>query len=186
MNIFTICDIDDILLTHLNVINDYSSLILVNKYYHNKIINNKLYQLWIYLYDYDKKNKIKFIEKHESLFINACKINKLPKYLFLTFPDINIHAWDEAAFKRSCKFGHLEVAKWLIELGELSHDPVNIHADYEYAFRQSCHNDHLEVAKWLVELGELSRDPINIHVEDEYSFRGSCQNGARLYHALCA
>ena len=40
MSIFIICDIDDILLTHLNVINDYINLITVNKYYYEKIINN--------------------------------------------------------------------------------------------------------------------------------------------------
>ena len=55
MSIFINYDIDDILLSHLNVINDYPLLILVNKYYHNKIINNKLYQSWIFLYDYNKK-----------------------------------------------------------------------------------------------------------------------------------
>ena len=72
--------------------------------------------------------------------MNACKINKLPQYLFSTFSDINIHLYNEAAFKWSCHYGHLEVTKWLINLGKLSNNPINIHEGDECSFRLSCKN----------------------------------------------
>ena len=61
---------------------------------------------------------------------------------------------DEYAFLWSCENGHLEVAKWLVDLGmQKNFTPIDIHADDECAFRYSCKNGHLEVAKWLVDLG---------------------------------
>ena len=57
------------------------------------------------------------------------------------------------AFRYSCDYGNIEIAKWLYSLGN-----VNIHANNDYAFRYSCDNGHIEIAKWLYSLGG-----INIH-----------------------
>ena len=84
-------------------------------------------------------------------------------------PDINISAKDEDAFKSSCSYGHLEMAKWLLSIKP----DINIFAQYEYAFRSSCNNGHLEVAKWLLQ-ETMKRnkvfktnipDELNIHTE---------------------
>lgn len=71
------------------------------------------------------------------------------------FTPIDIHAYSEYAFQLSCGEGHLEIAKWLIDVVDKGIQknfmPINIHADDEYAFRVSCGNGHLEIAKWLDE-----------------------------------
>jgi hypothetical protein len=61
------------------------------------------------------------------------------KYLISLEPDhghIDIHAWDEYAFRHTCENGHLDVVKYLISL-EPDHNRIDIHAYDEYAFEQS-------------------------------------------------
>jgi hypothetical protein len=55
----------------------------------------------------------------------------------------DIHVSNEWAFRWSCYFRHLEIAKWLYGLG------ANIHSDNEYAFRTSCERGNLEIVNWL-------------------------------------
>jgi len=68
----------------------------------------------------------------------------------------------------SCGYGHLECAKYLININK----NIDIHAYREYAFRWSCENGHFEVAKWLYSFGD-----VDIHILDEWAFRWSCVNG---------
>ena len=124
-----------------------------------------------------------------DLFLELCidgNINELKKY-YIAHPDTDIHVDDELAFIMSCKTGHLEVAKWLIELSHTENTyvkiiPINIHADNEGAFKWSCSNGHLDVAKWLIKLSQTEKEYakmglINIHATNEYAFRWSCANG---------
>ena len=68
------------------------------------------------------------------------------------FAPINIHALNEYAFQLSCKNGHLEIAKWLVDLGKQKNfTPINIHAENEYAYKWSYKNDHPEIVKLLVD-----------------------------------
>ena len=73
---------------------------------------------------------------------------EIAKWLINTFPNIDIHAEDEYAFRYSCYNGNLLIAKWLIEI----FPNIDIHAYNEFAFRYSCIYNHLEVAKWLINL----------------------------------
>src|SRR6056297_1461905 len=134
------------------------------------------------------------IQEH---FINACKKGHFntAKQLYIDHSNvIDIHYNDEEAFRLSCLYGHIEIAKWLIQLGHEEGRPIDIHARYESAFCFSCGNGNLEVAKWLIQLtfpkviqrgstgappqyGKDEGYPIDIHAQDEYAFRLSCGNG---------
>ena len=97
-------------------------------------------------------------------FLSACERGDLETAKTLV-SHVNIHAYDESAFRWTCRNGQLEVAKWLLTQG------IDIHADNEVAFRYACYNGHLEVAKWLLTQG------VHIHADDEGAFRYACYNG---------
>lgn len=106
------------------------------------------------------------------------KLSELQKYYYDN-PDISIHTKNELAFRLSCRYGQIDMAKWLIRI---SHDKkiglINIHAKNDDAFFWSGVRGHLEVVKWLI---ELSRDDkfglINIHEYDDDVFVHNCING---------
>jgi len=60
---------------------------------------------------------------------------------------VDIHAYNDDAFRHSCIYGHLAVAQWLYGLGG-----VDIHAKDDYAFRESCSYGHLAVDQWLCQI----------------------------------
>ena len=75
----------------------------------------------------------------------------------------------DEAFIFSCRYGHLELAKWFLTIKPT----IDISARNEYVFIRTCRNGHLDVAKWLLAI----KPTINISAEDEYAFRTSCANG---------
>jgi hypothetical protein len=75
---------------------------------------------------------------------------------------INIHANNEEAFRKSCKYERLEIAKWLYKISKENGEIINIHANNEEAFRKSCKYGRLEIAKWLCSLC----DEYYIEIED--------------------
>jgi ankyrin repeat protein len=90
------------------------------------------------------------------------------------FGIIDIHEEGEYAFEMSCSYGHLDVAKWLIELGKNpKYGIIDIHSDDDYAFRVSCMNKQYNVVDWLIELGNsepytpISQTLINTHCVDK-------------------
>jgi hypothetical protein len=76
-----------------------------------------------------------------DIFIYYCRNGDLinAKKYFEENPNINIHAWNDEAFRMSCCFGQLEVAKWLWKINQ----NINIHAEDEEVFRLSCEKGHL-------------------------------------------
>ena len=63
---------------------------------------------------------------------------------------INIHANNEEGFIWCCKYGHLEMAKWLYNLGfQKNEKRINIHACEEYAFYSAFNNSHKHIIEWL-------------------------------------
>jgi ankyrin repeat protein len=116
------------------------------------------------------------------------------------YPDINISYSNEDAFRNACYYGHLEVAKWLLQVKP----DINNSFNNEMAFRCACVKGHLEVAKWLLqvkldinnsyqsafhlacEYGHLEvaqwllsmKPDINMSVYNHYAFRTACVHGS--------
>ena len=168
-------DLDTTIINYCDVETDYKNIILINKYYNNIITNDNLFL------DFKKiiKMKIKMLDK-KKLFIETCRMDFkfFAKYL-ISKHKINIHTDDELAFRWSCRNGHIETVKYLVELGnQPNYQQINIHANTEEAFRWSCRNGHIETVKYLIELGtQPNYQKINIHANDEEAFRYSCYNG---------
>ncbi len=183
MSIFPIHDLDIKLLEQLDLIDDYHRMI-INKYYHGLIIDHTLYKKIIKLHHYNKTHVCEFASKNESLFINSCQTNNIliSQYLIKKYPNINIHADNDHAFKLSCANGHLNMARWLLwQSQQNGFTLVNIHAENDFAFRWSCRNGHLMVAQWLL---WQSQQPgftlVDIHYYHDSAFRWSCGNGHLL------
>jgi hypothetical protein len=117
-------------------------------------------------------------------FIDLCAggdLQKVQQYYLSNV--IDIHAVNDYAFQTSCHHGHIEVAKWLLDIsnnklysldGVVSNNgriesPVNIHANNDSAFR-CC--GHFEIAKWLHSLGG-----VDIHAKNDEAFLYSCYKG---------
>lgn len=98
-------------------------------------------------------------------FFKACQNDSIDIAKFLYFKHkIDIHFNDEYAFYLSCVNNHLEIAEWLIELGEINHSPINIHVDNEKIFKECWRNilHCKDIINWLIELGNRIDSPINI------------------------
>ena len=80
-------------------------------------------------------------------FARACRFGKIEiaKEIFKK-GNIDIHAYNEFAFRWTCEHGHLEVAKWLlnISLNNTKLGIINIHAEDEDAFRLACRNGYFK------------------------------------------
>ena len=102
-------------------------------------------------------------------FIKACEdgnLGEFKKYLH----NVNIHAFDEKAFRTACEHGSLEVVRTLLSYN------VYVHV-CEEAFRNACKNGHVEVVKLLFNHYRSLKDTINIHINDDEAFRSACING---------
>jgi ankyrin repeat protein len=72
---------------------------------------------------------------------------------------------DQNVFKLTCKFGHLNVAKWLYEIQPNIRDQT-----FNISFLLACENNHLETAKWLIQL----KPNLDITIENNKLFNMKC------------
>jgi len=92
---------------------------------------------------------------------------------------VNINAYDDYAFRHSCKNGHKEPAEWLYNLSKTDDNTkIDIHTLDEYAFRYSCENGHKDIAEWLYDLSKTDGNTkINININNNWAFEHACING---------
>ena len=99
---------------------------------------------------------------YKCAFATACKFGQLEVAKWLVHKDPSV--CDDFAFRIACANGHLEVARWLLE----SYPQINIFAYDNFAFIYACSGSHLEVAKWLVEIQPyhymIELDPSQTHI----------------------
>lgn len=75
--------------------------------------------------------------------------------------------WKSLAFMKACRYGHLEVAMWLLRL-----QGFNPHEDEDYAHRWAVANGHVHVSQWLRKLGG-----VDIHARNDWAIRAAVDNG---------
>ncbi|AZL89666.1 ankyrin repeat protein [Megavirus baoshan] len=78
---------------------------------------------------------------------------------------VDIHAYNDEAFKWAYLTRNVEVMEFLIENG------ANIHAEEDYALRWAAGEGYLEVVKCLIENGA------NIHAQNDYALRWASNQG---------
>ena len=97
--------------------------------------------------------------KEEEL-IEACSKGNLDEVRALVEQGVDIHYWNDIAFRWASENGHLEIVKYLYDVGG-----VDIHVHNDLAFQWASQHGHLEVVKYLYECGA------NIHADDDLAFR---------------
>jgi hypothetical protein len=108
------------------------------------------------------KNKI-------VLFRNACKKGHIlcAKWLYNKY-NINIEIDENTSLYFALSNGHLDIAKWIIDI---THTPLD-HTILNFGFCKACENGHLTTAKYIYDNYD-----INIHNTDDYALRWSSMNG---------
>lgn len=181
------CELIDLMCQWLTL-KDMSTLLSVNKFFHQLISENHFYSFCRDSFDCDHEKNICNLMKnhnyfqrfylchpekhnHNYIFRVACIDGYLQSAVWLkeTYAEINIHGSDEWFFVTVCRNGHLEVAKYLQQIWP----EVYIREMYDDAFRISCAWGQLETAKWLREI----YPKINIRSREDYAFAWACENG---------
>ena len=157
--IYPIKDIDDLILLKYTKVRDLFQLVKLNKYYNNLVSNLPLIkEIKEYNSKKDNNYTLKYIPGlYDNLFLQVCGYGLInyAKYLFKNYK-INIHKNADCAFRYSCATGHLQAAKWLIDLSKQLNSPIDIHAWNDYVYRYSKQNGHLELYEWLQTLDKIS------------------------------
>ena len=92
-----------------------------------------------------------------AAFIEACGLgdSEIVRYflsnsaLLLAGLNADIHTGEDIAVRYACKYGRLEVLKYLLDSPDLV-EHGNIHAKDDYAFRWACLNGHHDIVHYLI------------------------------------
>ena len=95
----------------------------------------------------------------QDLFNSACEKGELEMCkFFYSLNNINIRNNNEYCFIHACKYGHINICKWLLKI-----DPnINILDSTNYnntldAFYLACLNGHIEIINWLYKFDEIKK-----------------------------
>ena len=106
-------DIDKYILDLVDL-RSLANLILVNKYFYELISTKPIMGQWKCIINMKS-------ESINSIFIQACAVGFLEYAIYLVNEiDIDIHVYNDYAFRWSCRNGHLKLTQWLVCLGESS------------------------------------------------------------------
>ena len=98
------------------------------------------------------------------------------KYLYNTYPYINIKQYSEHAFSYACKYNDIKFAKWILNI-----DPdININMYNDQPFVSVCLYSDIEFIKWLLKICPK----INIAAQNDSAFRQQSDSyGCNNYRA---
>ena len=113
----------------------------------------------------------------DEAFISACRYGgclELAKWILENSPSPEdlLHAKNEEPFRWACAEGHLEVAKWIVDISRNTNHPCNIHHNNDITFSLACRCGHLEVAKWIFDISPRNTLLFNSTAE----FKWICYN----------
>lgn len=99
-----------------------------------------------------------------NLFEIVCDIGnlKIAQLLLDTFKDIDIHSGWERPFRMACYAGHIDVAKWIVKIGETTYGRIDIHIMEDTPLRAAVNQGHFDIALWLIEIGKQSYGEFNL------------------------
>jgi ankyrin repeat protein len=91
---------------------------------------------------------------------------------------VNIHRHNDQGFRESCYGGHINVAKYLINMYKINtnYQIINIHSNKEGSFRWACYYGYFNIVKYLISLCKPHQykisdyKKINIHSENDHGF----------------
>ena len=107
-----------------------------------------------FLSNIDLRNYLNLCEIH-CTFKELCEKGKLNEAII--FYNINLNKdilyydksvcdyFYESVFRITCKHGHLDICKWLLQIKP----NINISANEEEAFCLACNNNHIDVCNWF-------------------------------------
>lgn len=177
--LFPIPEIEAIIISFLDPVKDYPKIIQLNKYFYQIISNDEIYSEFNNFFRISDSLKVNIgfeeCNKQTLIFLKSCKYDYLliAKYFYQNC-DIDIHINDEYALYLACKYGHIDIVKYLHSCLK----NVDIHLLNDEVFCESCIHGHLEIAKFLFHLD----DKINIYSVFDYAFTLSRKNG---YPEVC-
>jgi hypothetical protein len=98
--------------------------------------------------------------------------------------DIDLYDIIEWGFCLACKYGHLNIVKYLIDIYKTPYNEnkyynkINIHYKDEYGFQLACRSGQINIVEYLVNLYKTNKDynKIDIHKNDELGFRWAYEN----------
>jgi hypothetical protein len=82
-----------------------------------------------------------------------------------TYGKINIHAYDEYAFRYSF-FVNYQIIEYLFSL-EKTHDTINVHANKDEVFKTVCEKNNLYLMDKLLQLESL-QNKFDVHMNNDY------------------
>ena len=128
------------------------------------------------------EDKYSFVENFQtegSIFWNNCPSNEESYDMICTFDVAQLNVLN--FFKIVCEFGHLEVAKWLLNIGLIKLDGNDLGCQVFMAstFVYASRNGKVDILKWLDEAFPQFFNKTPIKFEALYEACGSCYI---LYH----
>lgn len=99
------------------------------------------------------------IDTNRYLFAYICgsKSLEMAQYVLEIKPSIDIHMREDFAFKNACRNNHLDIAKWLFEMGG-----INIHMNKYELFSKACLSNQLDMVNWFIEVSHKSGERFDL------------------------